>query len=223
MPTAPAARRAYKEDVRHFMQMFMITTHAELRATNQAAVIAYTRKKEAEEPRTICWRLSVLSASFKHLMEHQATYSLTDGRSSSCHSPPADAGAEIAYVFGKERLSFAGVGAFGGQSTYLCCRQQCAGGDGVLGWAERPTCGCLRRALWRVHYSDLPTLPGQIRQKNVVTTHRKTGVEAHQSGLKTGGDHLSRVKSPLIYRKLKFNRTSVELKPYEPKGAQAPK
>jgi len=49
-------RRAYKEDVRHFMQMFGITTHEELRASNRAVVIAWTRRMEAEEekPRTIC-------------------------------------------------------------------------------------------------------------------------------------------------------------------------
>ena len=75
-------RRAYKEDVRHFMQMFGITTHEELRATNRAAVIAWTRKMEAEEekPRTICRRLSALSSLFKHLMErHQVTDNPTDG------------------------------------------------------------------------------------------------------------------------------------------------
>jgi len=75
-------RRAYKEDVRHFMRMFGIVTHEELRATNRAAVIAWTRKMEAEEekPRTICRRLSALSSLFKHLMEqHHATHNPTDG------------------------------------------------------------------------------------------------------------------------------------------------
>ena len=74
-------RRAYKEDVRHFMQMFGITTQEELRATNRAAAIAWVRRMEAEEekPRTICWRLSALSSLFKHLMErHQVTDNPTD-------------------------------------------------------------------------------------------------------------------------------------------------
>ena len=75
-------RRAYKEDVRHFMRMFKIVTHEELRATNRAAVIAWVRKMEAEEekPRTICRRLSALSSLFKHLMErHQVMDNPTDG------------------------------------------------------------------------------------------------------------------------------------------------
>ena len=75
-------RRAYKEDVRHFMQMFGIVTQEELRATNRAAVIAWVRKMEQDEekPRTICRRLSALSSLFKHLMErHQVTDNPTDG------------------------------------------------------------------------------------------------------------------------------------------------
>ena len=46
--------------------------------------------------------------------------------------------------------------------------------------AARPTCGRLRRALGRVHFSDLPVQGGQIRKKNAVTAHLPKGVKAHR-------------------------------------------
>ena len=75
-------RRAYKEDVLHFMRAFGIASREELRGTSRAAVIAWVRKmeKEEEKPRTICRRLSALSSLFRHLMgQHQATHNPTDG------------------------------------------------------------------------------------------------------------------------------------------------
>lgn len=75
-------RRAYQEDVQHFMRLFAIASRAELRETSRAAVIAWVRKMEqdAEKPRTICRRLSALSSLFKHLMERQqVTDNPTDG------------------------------------------------------------------------------------------------------------------------------------------------
>ena len=75
-------RRAYKEDVLHFMRAFDIASREELRGTSRAAVIAWVRKMEHEEekPRTICRRLSALSSLFKHLLEqHQVTHNPTEG------------------------------------------------------------------------------------------------------------------------------------------------
>ena len=46
--------------------------------------------------------------------------------------------------------------------------------------ASRPTCGRVRRSLLRVNYEKLPVLQGQLRKKNSVTSHLKTGVEAHR-------------------------------------------
>ena len=65
-------RRAYKEDVRHFMRTLNVTTQDELRQVSRAAVIAWTRKMEAEDakPRTVRRRLAALSSLFNHLVEH---------------------------------------------------------------------------------------------------------------------------------------------------------
>jgi hypothetical protein len=46
--------------------------------------------------------------------------------------------------------------------------------------AARPTCGRVRRTLSRVHSAELPVPKGQLRKKDSVTTHLKTGVEAHR-------------------------------------------
>lgn len=46
--------------------------------------------------------------------------------------------------------------------------------------AARPTCGRLRRALSQKHCWEFPVDKGQLRKKNSVTAHLKTGVEAHR-------------------------------------------
>jgi hypothetical protein len=44
----------------------------------------------------------------------------------------------------------------------------------------RPTCGRLRRALSRVHFSELPLPEGQLRKKASITAHLPKGVKAHR-------------------------------------------
>ncbi len=46
--------------------------------------------------------------------------------------------------------------------------------------AARPTCGRLRRLLFRQDFSLLPCREGKMRKKNSVTAHLKTGVDAHR-------------------------------------------
>jgi site-specific recombinase XerD len=64
-------RRAYKEDVHHFMRTFGIKSREELRATSRAAVIAWVRtmEQDGEMPRTIGRRLAALSSLFNHLID----------------------------------------------------------------------------------------------------------------------------------------------------------
>gem|GEM_PF-3260968 len=46
--------------------------------------------------------------------------------------------------------------------------------------AARPTCGRLRRVLFRQDFSLLPVCEGKMRKKNSITAHLKTGVDAHR-------------------------------------------
>lgn len=70
-------RRAYKEDVLHFMRCVNITNRDELRQVARGAVIAWVRAMESEgaKPRTVRRRLSALSSLFNHLIEHHLTTS----------------------------------------------------------------------------------------------------------------------------------------------------
>jgi site-specific recombinase XerD len=67
-------RRAYKEDVLHFMRMLSITKRDELRQVDRAAVIVWIRHMEEkkEKPRTIRRRLAALSSLYTHLVDHRA-------------------------------------------------------------------------------------------------------------------------------------------------------
>ena len=67
-------RRAYKEDVLHFMRALGITHRDELRQIERAAVICWIRHMEEkhEKPRTIRRRLAALSSLYTHLVEHRA-------------------------------------------------------------------------------------------------------------------------------------------------------
>ena len=71
---SPHTRRAYKEDVHHFMRTLNVRSQGELRQVSRAAVLAWTRRMEAEgaKPRTVRRRLAALSSLFKHLIEHHA-------------------------------------------------------------------------------------------------------------------------------------------------------
>jgi len=71
---SPRTRKAYREDVQHFMRTIRIQTQDQLRQVDHRAVIAweaYMREHENAEPSTIRRRLSALSSLFKHLVEHR--------------------------------------------------------------------------------------------------------------------------------------------------------
>jgi len=74
---SPHTRRAYKEDVLHFMRCLNITNRDELRQVTRGAVIAWVRAMEPDgaKPRTVRRRLSALSSLFNHLIEHHLTTS----------------------------------------------------------------------------------------------------------------------------------------------------
>jgi len=63
-------RRAYKADIRHFIEALGVRSREELRRVDRAAVIHWQRAMEAEgaRPRTIRRRLSALSSLFSHLV-----------------------------------------------------------------------------------------------------------------------------------------------------------
>src|SRR5438067_1263330 len=66
-------RRAYKQDVRHFMRTLTIRSYEELRQVDHRAVIARERiMREIEEaaPSTVRRRLAALSSLFKHLVRY---------------------------------------------------------------------------------------------------------------------------------------------------------
>jgi integrase/recombinase XerD len=66
-------RRAYKQDVQHFMRTLMIRSYDELRQVDHRAVIAWERiMREIDEaaPSTVRRRLAALSSLFKHLVRH---------------------------------------------------------------------------------------------------------------------------------------------------------
>lgn len=66
-------RRAYKQDVLHFMRTLNIHSYEELRQVDHRAVIAWERiMREIDKaaPSTIRRRLAALSSLFKHLVRH---------------------------------------------------------------------------------------------------------------------------------------------------------
>ncbi len=67
-------RRAYKEDVRHFIQSMGIKQASELKHVTRAAVVAWQNRmrEQGAKPRTIRRRLSALSSLFAHLVAHRA-------------------------------------------------------------------------------------------------------------------------------------------------------
>ena len=68
-------RRAYKQDVAHFMRTLGITTPDQLRQVDHRAVIAWERIMREEEgaaASTVRRRLAALSSLFKHLVQHGA-------------------------------------------------------------------------------------------------------------------------------------------------------
>lgn len=71
---SPHTRRAYKQDLAHFVRSFQIASAEELRHVDRAAVVAWQNlmQREGAKPRTIRRRLSALSSLFAHLVEHRA-------------------------------------------------------------------------------------------------------------------------------------------------------
>jgi len=68
-------RRAYKQDVAHFMKTLGITTPDQLRQVDHRAVIAWERIMREEDgaaSSTVRRRLAALSSLFKHLVRHGA-------------------------------------------------------------------------------------------------------------------------------------------------------
>jgi site-specific recombinase XerD len=66
-------RRAYKQDVRHFMRTLTIRSYEELRQVDHRAVIAWERiMREIDEAAasTVRRRLAALSSLFKHLVRY---------------------------------------------------------------------------------------------------------------------------------------------------------
>jgi hypothetical protein len=90
-------------------------------------------------------------------------------------------GAERAFVFAKEsrfRLPELALLAGNVLSYVAACRQPIA--TGFWDRCARPTCGRLRRALARFHFSDLALQEGQMRKKNSDTGHLPKGIHAHR-------------------------------------------
>ncbi len=71
---SPHTRRAYKQDVAHFVSTMGIKSAEEFRQVSRAAVVAWMNvlKDAGDKPRTIRRRLSALSSLFTHLIEHRA-------------------------------------------------------------------------------------------------------------------------------------------------------
>lgn len=71
---SPHTRRAYKQDVGHFVRSLHIGSAEELRRVDRATVVAWQNlmQREGVKPRTIRRRLSALSSLFVHLVEHRA-------------------------------------------------------------------------------------------------------------------------------------------------------
>src|ERR1700736_1113587 len=67
-------RRAYKQDVQHFMRTLRIGSYDELRQVDHRAVIAWERimrEIDKSAPSTIRRRLAALSSLMKHLTRHR--------------------------------------------------------------------------------------------------------------------------------------------------------
>ena len=70
---SPRTRRAYRQDVQHFMCTLSITSPEELRQADHKAVIAwerFMRETEHAASSTIRRRLAALSSLYKHLVRH---------------------------------------------------------------------------------------------------------------------------------------------------------
>ncbi len=71
---SPHTRRAYKQDVAHFVRTLQIRSSEDLKHVGRAAVVVWQNrmKEQGVRPRTIRRRLSALSSLFTHLVAHGA-------------------------------------------------------------------------------------------------------------------------------------------------------
>lgn len=73
---SPRTRRAYRDDVNHFMRFCGIAEPFQLRSIDHRAVIAWERsmrETDGAEASTVRRRMAALSSLFKHLIEHGQT------------------------------------------------------------------------------------------------------------------------------------------------------
>jgi hypothetical protein len=90
-------------------------------------------------------------------------------------------GLQRQFVFAKEsRYRLPELGLLAGSILSYAAATLPAVSTGFWDRRARPTCGRLRRLLWRVHFSDLPDLSVQVRKKNSVTAHLPKGVLGHR-------------------------------------------
>ena len=71
---SPETRRAYRQDVAHFLRTMGVEKTADFRKVDRMAIVAWKRRMEDEgsKPRTVRRRLSALSSLFSHLVEKRA-------------------------------------------------------------------------------------------------------------------------------------------------------
>lgn len=71
---SPHTRRAYKQDVAHFVETMHIRSADELKKVNRAVVVAWQNEmeKQGTKARTVRRRLSALSSLFAHLVEYDS-------------------------------------------------------------------------------------------------------------------------------------------------------
>jgi hypothetical protein len=90
-------------------------------------------------------------------------------------------GAERAFVFAQEsRHRLPELALLAGNVLSYVAATSAPVAAGFWDRAARPTCGRLRRALSRLHFSELPISEGRLRKKESVTVHLPKGVKAHR-------------------------------------------
>ena len=90
-------------------------------------------------------------------------------------------GAHRAFVFGEEsRHRLPELALLAGNVLASAAATAAAVATGFWDRCCRPTCGRLRRVLWRVDFSKCPLPEGPLRKKASVTEHLPKGVQGHR-------------------------------------------
>ena len=90
-------------------------------------------------------------------------------------------GAERSFVFGKQsRWRLPELALLAGNVLSYVAATSTPRATGFWDRCLRPTCGRLRRLLMAMDFSKLSLPEGQLRKKQVVTTHLLKGVKAHR-------------------------------------------